>query len=123
MTLPSRWWLPFGRVPEVEPAQFKRWLDEGQPLQIVDARSALEYRQGTIGAAQHAPVTELPGCLQQLSLDPQVPVVVLCLSGHRSIPGTRWLRAQGVQAYSLKGGILAWKQAGFNLTVPDKKGS
>jgi rhodanese-related sulfurtransferase len=118
MKMPSHWRLPFGRVPEIEPGQFKRWLDEGKPLQIVDSRTAAEYRQGTIGAALHAPVTDLPGSLQSHSFDAQVPIVVLCLSGHRSIPGTRWLRSQGYEAYSLKGGILAWKQAGFKLKRP-----
>ncbi len=42
-------------------------------------------------------------------------MVVLCLSGHRSLPGTRWLRARGYEAYSLQGGILAWKKAGYEL--------
>jgi rhodanese-related sulfurtransferase len=41
--------------------------------------------------------------------------VVLCLSGHRSLPGTRWLRARGFEAYSLEGGLMAWKKTGFEL--------
>jgi rhodanese-related sulfurtransferase len=122
MKLPTFWWLPFGRVPEIEPAQFKRWLDEGKPLQVVDARTRMEYSQGTLGKARHAPVTEMPACMARLSFDPQRPIVMLCLSGHRSIPGTRWLRARGFEAYSLKGGILAWKQAGFALEAPENTG-
>ena len=98
----------------------KGWLDHGQPLQLVDARTSLEFRQGTIGGARHAPLTEMPGSLQRLVLDPGTPVLVLCLSGHRSLPGTRWLRARGFEAYSLQGGILAWKKAGFELTQPEQ---
>jgi rhodanese-related sulfurtransferase len=60
--------------------------------------------------------------MARLSFDPQRPIVMLCLSGHRSIPGTRWLRARGFEAYSLKGGILAWKQAGFALEAPENTG-
>jgi rhodanese-related sulfurtransferase len=109
------WRLPFGRVPEVTPQELKAWLDEKRPLQLVDARTTAEFRQGSIARAQHAPVTNLPGALDKLKLDPSRPVVVLCLSGHRSLPGTRLLRSRGYDAYSLQGGILAWKSAGFSL--------
>jgi len=107
------WWLPFGKVPEVDPKTLKRWLDEGRPLQLVDSRTGLEYSQGTIGDAKHAPVTELPGSIDRLDLDSERPIVLLCLSGHRSRPGTRLLRGRGYEAYSLKGGVMAWKRKGY----------
>jgi rhodanese-related sulfurtransferase len=116
MKLP--WWLPIGRAPEIAPAELKHWLDEGRPLQLADSRTVLEYRQGTIGRARHAPVTELPASLESLKLDPEIPVVVLCLSGHRSLPGTRWLRARGYEAYSLQGGIMNWNKSGYKLDRP-----
>jgi rhodanese-related sulfurtransferase len=106
MNLP--WWLPMGGVPEVSPQELQRWLEDGRPLQLADARTELEYRQGTIRDARHAPMTEMPGSIERLNLDPRTPVVMLCLSGHRSLPGTRWLRAHGYEAYSLKGGMMAW---------------
>lgn len=115
MKLPRLWWLPVGRVPEVSPEELHRWLEEGRAVQLVDARSGLEYRQGTIGDAVHAPVTEMPGVMEDLALDPGKVVVMLCLSGHRSRPGTRWLRARGVEAYSLKGGVAAWKLKGYPI--------
>lgn len=121
MKLPFLWWLPFGGVPEIEPKKLRDWLDEGRTVQIVDARTGLEYQQGTIGDARHAPVTGMPAVMEQIALDKEQPldkahpVVVLCFSGHRSRPGTRWLRARGFQAYSLKGGVMAWRLAGFPL--------
>jgi rhodanese-related sulfurtransferase len=119
MKLP--WWLPIGQAPEITPGELKRWLDEDRPLQIADARTALEYEQGTIGNARHAPLTGMPVSLKRLNLDPHTPVVMLCLSGHRSLPGARWLRARGYQAFSLKGGVMAWKKAGYEVEPPDKK--
>jgi rhodanese-related sulfurtransferase len=110
------WWLPFGKVPEISVDELSQWLTERKPVQLVDARTAMEYEQGTIQNAWHAPVTRMPGSLERIELDPTLPVVMLCLSGHRSLPGTRWLRAKGLQAYSLKGGIIAWKQAGYPLS-------
>jgi rhodanese-related sulfurtransferase len=110
------WWLPAGKESEVTPEQLHQWLDEGQLVQLVDARTDIEFRSGTIGQAQHAPLIGMPGSLERVPLDPALPVVVLCLSGHRSLPGTRWLRAHGYEAYSLQGGIMNWTRKGYPLT-------
>lgn len=118
MRLAGLWRLPLGKVPEVSVAELQRWLEQGQPVQLLDARTGLEYQQGTIGSAVFAPLSETPAVLQGLNLDTTQPVVMLCLSGHRSRPGTRWLRTQGIEAYSLQGGIMAWKRAGLPLSSP-----
>jgi rhodanese-related sulfurtransferase len=116
----SRFWrLPFGKVPEVNAQELKHWFDEGRPLQIVDSRTDFEYRMGTLPGAQHAPVSDLPEAIDRLGLDPARPIVVLCLSGHRSLPGTRLLRSRGMEAYSLRGGIAAWKLSGYPLADPN----
>lgn len=118
MKLPWLWWLPVGKVPEVSPEDLHRWLEDGRDVQLVDARTALEYQQGTIRDARHAPLTGTPRAIDQLNLNPSRPVVLLCLSGHRSRPGTRYLRARGLKAYSLSGGITAWRRMGFPLRKP-----
>ena len=115
MKKPRFWWLPFGDVHEISPQTLKSWLDSGSSVQLLDARTGLEYSSGTIADAQHAPVTGLPGRLDSIELDPDRPVVVLCASGHRSRPWARLLAARGIEAYSLKGGLLAWRSAGFRL--------
>lgn len=122
MRLKRFWWLPFGRAPGISPDRLKQWLDEGKPVQLVDSRTDLEYRQGTIHSAEHAPVTSLPASIDRLALDPQIPVVLLCLSGHRSLPGTRLLRSRGIEAYSMKGGIAAWKLKGYPTSKPENPG-
>lgn len=113
------WWAPIGWVPEITPLALKQWLEEGRPLHLVDARTLLEYRQGTLPGARHAPVTGMPASLEALDLSADRPVVVLCLSGHRSRPGVRWLRARGYEAYSLQGGLLNWLRDGYRLTPPE----
>ncbi len=119
MMLRIPWWLPVGKTAEINPATLKAWLENGRGLQIVDARTTLEYQQGTIGSARSAPVIGMPNSVAALDLDLKKPVVLICLSGHRSLPGTRWLRARGFEAYSLQGGVLAWRQAGYSLNDPD----
>ena len=115
MRLSALWWLPAGKAPEVSPEELARWLEEGRSLQLVDARARPEYERGTIRDSRHAPLTEMPASMERLEFDPTRPVVVLCLTGHRSLPGARWLRARGIEAYSLKGGIMAWRRAGYRL--------
>lgn len=102
----------------MRPRELQRWLEQGRGVQIVDARTRPEFLQGTIAGAAHAPLSHTPENLAPLNLDRSQPVVVLCLSGHRSRPGTRWLRSRGYEAYSLKGGIAAWRLAGFPLKKP-----
>lgn len=120
MDMPFLWWLPFGKVPEISPEDLARRLKSGNPPQLVDARTGMEYEAGTIAGARHAPVTGMPASIERLDLDYTRSVVVLCQTGHRSRPGTRWLRARGVQAFSLQGGISAWVKAGLALENPDR---
>ncbi len=118
--LPIWWQLPFGPVKEIDPDTFHHWLVEKRAIQIIDARTNLEYRQGTIGDAWFAPLTDTPHSIERLQLDPTLPVVVLCRTGHRSRPGTRWLRSNGYEAYSLQGGITNWLHAGYT-TQPNSE--
>lgn len=107
-----------GAVPEITPDVLHTWLQEDRPVQLIDARTDLEYRQGTISMARFAPLAGMPGSLSQLKFDPVHPVVALCLTGHRSLPAVRWLRANGYEAYSLRGGVTAWRSAGYPLERP-----
>jgi rhodanese-related sulfurtransferase len=118
MKMPYFWWLPVGKVPEISPQELERWLADGRPMQLADARTRMEFEQGSIGGARHAPVTEMPASIERLNLESSLPVVILCLSGHRSRPGTRWLRARGIQAYSLQKGVSTWVKAGLPLNKP-----
>jgi rhodanese-related sulfurtransferase len=114
------WWLPIGNTPEITAEQLKEWLESGKLLQLIDSRTELEYRQGTLSLAKHAPVSGLPAAIDRLKLDPKIPVIVLCLSGHRSLPGTRYLRSKGYEAYSLRGGLSTWKLKGYSLNKSHK---
>lgn len=120
MRLPFGWWLPLGSVSEISADELRGWLQAGRPLQLVDARTLPEYQSGTLPGAQFAPLTGMPDSLNNLKFDPDLPVVALCLSGHRSRPAVRWLRARGIQAYSLQGGLTAWKKHGYPLSKPGR---
>jgi rhodanese-related sulfurtransferase len=108
------WWMPFGRVAEISPAELHARLCGPAPPQVVDVRTTLEWRRSHIGGAVHVPITELRKRLPDLSLDAGRPVVAICLTAHRSIPAVRLLQSRGFRdAMQLAGGMTAWWRAGL----------
>jgi rhodanese-related sulfurtransferase len=114
-----RWrdWLPFGRVPELTPEDVAQRLASGPAVQLLDVRTALEYRQGHIAGAVHVSVPSLAGTLPRLGLDPQLPVVAICKTAHRSIPAVRLLEAEGFTAVQLAGGMDRWRRLGLPVAT------
>lgn len=109
------WWLPFGKVAEVSPAQLDAMRkDASVRPQIIDVRTGAEWRSSHIAGAVHVPITELGSRIAGLQLDGTRPIVAICRSAHRSIPAVRLLRRQGFRnACQLQGGMLAWWKAGL----------
>jgi len=80
---------------------------------LVDVREPHEWDAGRIPGARHIPLGELSQ--QAGTLDPGAPVVFLCRAGGRSLMAAQALRAAGVEAYSMAGGMLAWDAAGLPM--------
>ena len=114
-----RWrdWLPLGRVEEMAPADLVRLLQAGARVQVVDVRTRLEFRRGHIQGALHVPVQDLAAALPHLALDPQLPLVAVCKTAHRSIPAVRLLAGQGFAATQLAGGMDRWRRLGLPLAL------
>jgi rhodanese-related sulfurtransferase len=117
MALP--WWLPFGKVPEIPPRKLAGELAAADfaaavpPAQIVDVRTATEFRRGHIRGAISVPLPELRDRLPGLGLERNRKVVAICLTAHRSIPAVRLLARAGFDAAQLARGMLAWRADGF----------
>jgi rhodanese-related sulfurtransferase len=107
------WWLPFGRVSEVRPADLAAELASTDSPVLLDVRTAGEFASGHIAGAINVPVTSLSARLSSLGLPAGRPVVAICLSAHRSPPAVRLLRRVGVEARQLAGGMIAWRLAGL----------
>ncbi len=115
-------WRPWGAVPEVAADELAARLAGDEPPQLLDVRSVAEWRQGHLAGARHLPVTELAGGLDALPLDRGRPVVVICLTAHRSPPAVRHLRRRGFRDVAqLAGGLRAWRAAGLPL-APGRRG-
>jgi len=110
-------WAPLERsyagFPQLNPSWVAAHLQE---LTILDVRSQEEL-QGTdscIAGSLNIPLPELADRLAEVPQD--LPVVVVCHSGSRSALATQLLIQAGLpQVANLRGGLIAWEQAGYSL--------
>ena len=92
----------------VSVAEAKDFLSSGAAL--IDVRSAQEWRSGRAPQAKHVPLDRLQ--TSTAGIQKTRPVIAVCASGVRSASAARILAAKGYDAYSLRGGMAAWRQAG-----------
>jgi rhodanese-related sulfurtransferase len=101
---------------EVDPAQLAEWLARDPELQLVDVRERYERDAGHIAGSRHIELVQLP--TRAGELEPERPVVFYCRVGARSEMAAQALRAAGLRAHSLRGGLERWVQEGGPL-VPE----
>ena len=104
MTIPAQ-------VPQVDADEGARLVRDGAFL--LDVREPDEWTAGHAPAASHIPLAELPG--RAAELPGGVTVVAVCRVGGRSQRAAEYLRAQGVEAVNLAGGMRAWEAAGLDV--------
>lgn len=104
------------KVPGVSGSQARELVREG--AQLIDVRESTEWNAGHAPQAVHIPTSQVSSRLNRVRKDKDI--VVVCRSGGRSRSVTSFLRQQGYQAFTLKGGMRAWQAA--EGPVLDRKG-
>jgi UPF0176 protein len=107
---PCEPWVQTG--PHLEPAEFRKMLEESDPL-ILDIRNDYEYEIGRFKGAVRPPVKtfkEFPEWLAEvLPKGSDRPVLTYCTGGIRCEKLTAYLIDQGIEnVYQLKGGIVTY---------------
>ncbi|HEX9992833.1 MAG TPA: rhodanese-like domain-containing protein [Acidimicrobiales bacterium] len=96
-------------LPQIDVATLADRLAGGGYL--LDVRQPDEYRDdGHIAGAHLVPLGEVADRAAEVPTDR--PVYVICRSGARSARAVQFLRAQGVDAVNVTGGMLAWADGG-----------
>jgi UPF0176 protein len=98
-------------APRLAPQELKRWLDEGRPVVLLDARNQFEVNLGTFENALSLGLrsfSDFPRATQALPQELKgTPVVTFCTGGIRCEKAAPWLIIQGLrEVYQLDGGIL-----------------
>lgn len=82
---------------------------------LLDVREDDEWQAGHIEGAQHVPLGQLAGRLDEVPKERTV--VAVCRSGQRSGVAARGLGQRGYAAENLEGGVTAWTRAGLPLVT------
>ncbi|HLN23389.1 MAG TPA: rhodanese-like domain-containing protein [Patescibacteria group bacterium] len=108
------------RQRSMPPAELLRRLEDGQDLLVLDVRNPDEFvgALGHVTGAINLPVQELSARLTTLKAElpalRDTTLVVACKSGVRSSNALWLLEWAGMKnVYVLKGGMLAWGEAGY----------
>ena len=89
---------------------------------FLDVREESEYREGYAPESVQVPYSNLGKSLERLASFKGRPIIIGCRSGHRSGRAAGILRKNGFdRVYNLKGGFLAWENAGLPLNRGKKK--
>jgi rhodanese-related sulfurtransferase len=92
---------------ELSPNDLQSWLKENRACLLVDVREDFEHEHDNIGG-RLIPLGELMGRAGELPR--QIPVVVYCEKGIRSIIAIQRLEGLGFgNLYNLSGGMKAWR--------------
>jgi len=101
---------------EIEPQVLAERLKvHEEKLFLIDCREPWEYELARIEGATLIPMRQVPQNVERIPKN--IPVVVYCHHGMRSLNVTGWLRQRGIEAQSLRGGIDRWSLE-IDPTVP-----
>ncbi|KOR30147.1 membrane protein [Achromatium sp. WMS2] len=84
---------------------------------VIDVRSIEEFVNGHVIHSLNIPLNLVLKQLSTLEKHKERPIIMICNSGARSAQACRQLLGNGfAKVYNLRGGILAWENAGLPIT-------
>jgi glyoxylase-like metal-dependent hydrolase (beta-lactamase superfamily II)/rhodanese-related sulfurtransferase len=101
---------------QIEAQVLRNWLDEQEPVTVLDIRTDDDYAQWAIPGSLHVNAYEAlrnghPGALADVAIPIDRPVVTVCNAGQVSQTAADVLATRGFDARSLAGGMKAWSLA------------
>lgn len=93
---------------EVDVATLETALAGGAPL--IDVRQPEEFTGVRVRGSVLIPLGEMVERIDEVPTD--ATVYVICHSGARSLKVALYLRNQGIDAYSVEGGVKEWSESG-----------
>ena len=98
----------------IEARTLMEMLERGERVRLVDVRKREQHAQGSIpGSVNFDAYDALHAgderAMEGLELPDGARVITVCNRGHSSAVAAEQLRRQGYEAYSLEGGLEAWK--------------
>jgi len=88
---------------------------------VLDVRDADAYAESHLGKAINIPLAELREKLPELRKRSPKNILVYCERGQRSLPAAKILADIDKTVHNLKGGLMAWKEAGLPVEKTPEK--
>ena len=109
--------LPAGHVGQVSMNELHEMSTGDQKVTIVDVRAPNEYQGFHIEGAVNIPAPDLR--TKHRELDPSIPTVVMCSTGHRSSLSASILKQHGFKdVFNGAGGMTAYAASGYGPECP-----
>ena len=110
-------------APTISSEALRDLLEQGAPVTVVDVRPAAERAEWAIPGSVQVDAYEAlwrgeATALAAFRAPNGAPVVTVCAQGKTSLLAANQLRARGLDAYSLEGGMRAWSLAWNTADVP-----
>ncbi len=103
---------PFSSFPMIEASEVQHEVNPNRYL--LDVRTEEEWNAEHIPKSHHIDLIQLQDSMDILPKEKQI--ILICRSGHRASLAASILQKNGIASVgNLRGGILAWKQAGLKL--------
>ncbi|MGM0578388.1 MAG: Grx4 family monothiol glutaredoxin [Myxococcota bacterium] len=94
------------RVEDISVQQLKEWMDQGEDVELLDVRTAMEWDTAHVEGFRLFDQEEEE---RVTSLDRDRPLVFFCHTGRRSRDAAEYFARQGFRrCYNVAGGIEAW---------------
>jgi rhodanese-related sulfurtransferase len=88
---------------------------------VLDVRTPSEFAEGHIASAVNIDQGQSDFIEKtRAALPTDKRIAIYCRSGRRSANAAGRLAVEGYRCVNLKGGIIAWKEAGKAVTPPEK---
>lgn len=102
--------------PMVTVEALKQRLDSGEPIVVLDVRSAKEYvgELGHIDVARNMPLEELSQRIAELAPHEEATIVLVCHTDRRSAKAAQLLAQQGfADVHVARKGMVEWNRLGY----------
>lgn len=103
--------FPLAETPQLSPSELHERLSKGDPIRVVDVRTAEEWAAGHVEGAHHIMGGGLAARLDELEPEGR-PIATICASGYRSTVAASVLERAGFRdVLNVTGGMGAWERA------------
>lgn len=101
--------------PTITAKELAERQSSGSPIDLIDVRTPVEFREVHVPFAQNLPLDTLnPAAIASVCKTSSEPLYVICRSGSRGRQACEKLAAGGLtNIFNVEGGTLAWVQAGL----------